>query len=82
MNNYNAVLAISKNLQEEYGVRITLFESLQIAASIHQTEVLTAGLMVNSVDRPVALEAIAQVLGYDNGQFGGGSILNVLRNRE
>lgn len=80
MNNYNEILKIPKDLQEEFGKKITLFESLQVAAQIHQSEVLTAGLMVNKVDRPVALEAIATVLGYDK-QFGG-SILEALRSRE
>ena len=79
MNNYNEVLRIAKDLQEEFEKKISLFESLQIAAQIHQSEVLTAGLMVNKVDRPVALEAIAMVLGYEK-QFGG-SILDVLRSR-
>jgi len=88
MNNYGHVLRLAKSLQEEFGNKITLAESLQVAALIHQTEVIAAGLLVRSVneseDEPVALEAIAMTLGYteEPGSYASnGNILDAIRNR-
>lgn len=88
MNNYGHVLKLAKDLQEEFGNKLSLFESLQIAAQIHHTEVVRTGLLVRSVneseDKPVALESIAMVLGYteSKNEFAtSGTLLEVLRDR-
>lgn len=64
MNNYSQVVKISKDLLEEYGNKITLFESLQIATQIHLAECVTAGLQPGISDEPASLEAIAISLGF------------------
>lgn len=64
MNNYNEVLKIAKDLQEEFGKKITVFESLQIAAQIQIAEALTNGLQTGVSNEPALLEAIAISLGF------------------
>lgn len=88
MNTYKHVLNLAKDLQEEFGNKITLVEALQIAAQIHQTEVLSEGLLVRGINqsdsKPVALEAIAMTLGYTekNGFFAPDTIIDAIRDKE
>ena len=64
MNNYNEVLKTAKDLKEEFGKSITIFESLQIAAQIQIVEALCNGLQTGVTDEPAFLEAIAMSLGF------------------
>jgi hypothetical protein len=64
MSNYGKVLSISKDIQEEFGEKITVFESLQIASQIHIAQCISDGLQTGLSDEPVFLEAIAMALGF------------------
>lgn len=65
MNNYTEILKTAKHLRDEFK-ELTIYQSLEIASKIQQCEVLSAGLLVQGTS-PVALEAIAMVLGFNPG---------------
>ena len=64
MSNYNKVLKIAKDLQEEFGNKITVSESLQIASQIQLVECISDGLQTGFSGQPTFLEAIAMSLGF------------------
>jgi hypothetical protein len=67
MSHYNTVIQTAKDLKSNFK-DISTADALSIAAKIEQTEllakILKEGLLVNSSDNPVALEAIAMQLGF------------------
>lgn len=64
MSIYSKVMQTAKDLQEDFGNKLTLAESLQIAVQIVQTETLSDGLQTGVTNEPVFLEAIAMALGF------------------
>lgn len=82
MSSYNNVIEIAKNLREEFDNKISLFESLQIAAQINQAQLLSDGLLVNNSKQPVALEAIAMILGFKPDDQYRTTIIDAIKNRD
>lgn len=64
MSNYNKILMIAKDLQDEFGKKITVAESLQIAAQIQVADSISDGLQTGFSGEPTFLEAIAMSLGF------------------
>jgi hypothetical protein len=62
------VREIAEGFREFYP-QLSVYESLNIAVQLYHSLILRAGLMVNDVDRPVALEAIAMQMGFSGRQF-------------
>lgn len=63
MNYYQRVKRISEELKDDYK-ELTVYESLDIATKIVQSETIGDGLLVNNNNDPTALEAVAMILGY------------------
>ena len=63
MNNYSEVLKTAKDLRDDFKDKISVAESLQIAAQIQISEVLTRALTITHSETPEPLEAIAMALG-------------------
>lgn len=80
MSHYKNVKDTANDLKKDFK-DLTTSEALLIAAKIEQTEVISRvlkdGLLVNTSDKPVALEAIAMQLGF-NGNLSGTNITEAL----
>ena len=60
---------IAKQLKKEYP-KLSDFEILSLSVQIERNQILENGLVVSSSDKnPSGLEAIANALGYTDGQF-------------
>jgi hypothetical protein len=62
---YHKTLEVAKDLQKEFGNKITLIEALQIATQIVTAQTLADGLQTNDPRTVTFLEAIAMALGYE-----------------
>lgn len=77
MSNYSKVLRIAKDLREDFK-DLTIHQSLEIATKIQQCDILSDGLLVQG-SAPVALEAIAMILGYNPDDKGRTTIVDSIK---